>query len=61
MSQTAMIMSVISLIGCLILVTRNSQLRSLGTGKTMRLVAIWAAIIVGLVLVIQLSGFRIQP
>ncbi|AXB76677.1 hypothetical protein [Novosphingobium sp. P6W] len=61
MSQTAMIMSVISLIGCLILVTRNSQLRSLGTGKTMRLVAIWAVIIVGLVLVIQLSGFRIQP
>lgn len=56
-----MIMSVISLIGCLILVTRNSLLRSLGTGKTMRLVAIWAVIIVGLVLVIQLSGFRIQP
>ncbi|WP_159982204.1 MULTISPECIES: hypothetical protein [unclassified Novosphingobium] len=60
MSQTAMIMSAISLIGCLILVTRNSQLRSLGAGKTMRMVAIWAAIIIGLVLVIQLSGFRIQ-
>ena len=56
-----MFMSAISLIGCLILVTRNSQLHSLGAGKTMRLVAIWAAIIIGLVLIIQLSGFRIQP
>lgn len=56
-----MIVSMISIAGCLILAVRNPEIRGLGGGKALRLAAIWAAIIIGLVLVIQWSGFRIQP
>lgn len=61
MSQIGQIVSVIALVGCLVLAFRNSEMRSLGAGKALRLAAIWAAIIIGLVLVIQVSGFRIAP
>lgn len=60
MNQTGQIVSVIAIIGCLILAFRNSNVRSLGAGKALRLAAIWAAIIIGLVLVIQVSGFSIE-
>ncbi len=56
-----MIVSMISIIGCLILAVRNPEIRGLGGSKALRLASIWAAIIIGLVLVIQWSGFRIQP
>lgn len=61
MNQTATIVSMIAILGSLILVLRNSEIRSLGAGKALRMAAIWGAIIVGLVLVIQVSGFRIEP
>ncbi|MFC0203089.1 hypothetical protein [Novosphingobium soli] len=61
MNQTAMIVSMVAVVACLVLALRNSEVRELGRGKALRLAAIWAAIIVGLVVVIQLSGFRIEP
>lgn len=61
MNQTGMIVSVIAICACLLLALRNSEIRSMGSGKALRLAAIWAAIIIGLVLVIQVSGFRIEP
>lgn len=54
-----MIVSIISVIGCLILATRSSAVRNLGMGRSVRLALIWVAIIVGLVLVIQFAGLRI--
>lgn len=51
----------ISIIGCLVLAFRNPEIRGLGGGQALRLAAIWTAIIIGLVLVIQWSGFRIEP
>jgi hypothetical protein len=61
MNQTSQIVSVIAIIGCLVLAFRNSNIRSLGMGKALRMAAIWVAIIVGLLLLIQISGFRIGP
>jgi hypothetical protein len=61
MNGTAMIVSIISVIGALILVTSRSQFRNLGMKRMLRLALIWAAIIVGMVLLIQVSGFRIAP
>jgi hypothetical protein len=61
MIQIGQIVSVIALVGCLVLAFRNSEMRALGAGKALRMAAIWAAIIIGLVLVIQVSGFRIEP
>jgi hypothetical protein len=60
MSQTGMIVAVISVIGSLILVTSGSRFRSTPMGTKLQLALIWAAIIVGLVLVIQVSGFQIR-
>ncbi len=55
-----MIVSIISVIACLILVTRGAPFRNLGTSKTIQYAAIWGAIIIGLVLLIQVTGFRIE-
>ncbi|WP_285021998.1 hypothetical protein [Novosphingobium sp. fls2-241-R2A-195] len=59
MTLTAMIVSMISIVGCLVLASRNPQIRGLGGGQALRLAAIWAAVIISLVLVIQWSGLRI--
>ncbi len=59
MSMTATIVSMISVLACLVLVTRGAPFRGLGASRTARYALIWAVIIVGLVLVIQLSGLRI--
>jgi len=59
MNQTAMIVSLISIVGCLVLAFRSSNIRSLGGGQAMRLALIWAAIIIGMVLIVQLTGLRI--
>lgn len=56
----ATIVSIIAVIGALILATRGSRFRNLGLNRTVRLALIWAAIIVSLVLVIQLTGMRIE-
>lgn len=60
MNQTGMIVAVISVIGSLILVTSGSRFRSMPMGATLKLALIWAAIILGLVLIIQVSGFQIH-
>lgn len=59
MTLTAMIVSMISIVGCLVLALRNPQIRGLSGGQALRLAAIWAAVIISLVLVIQWSGLRI--
>lgn len=58
--MTAMIVSIIAVLGALILATNSSQFRNLGIGRMIRLALIWTAIIVGLVIVIQFTGFRIE-
>ncbi|WP_395333110.1 hypothetical protein WBP06_06785 [Novosphingobium sp. BL-8H] len=58
MSNTATIVGVISVIGALILVTSNSRFRQLGFAKGLKLALIWAAIIIGLVLLIQALGLH---
>lgn len=60
MNATATIVSIIAVIGALILATRGSRFRELGASRTIRLALIWAAIIVGLAIVIQLTGLRID-
>jgi len=60
MSTTATIVSLIAVIGALILATSNSRFRSLGAGRMLRLALIWTGIIVGLVLLIELTGLRIR-
>ncbi|WP_245892424.1 hypothetical protein [Novosphingobium guangzhouense] len=57
----AMLVSMIAIAGCLVLALRNPQIRALGDMQVLRLAAIWAVIIIGLVMVIQWSGFRIEP
>ncbi|MGF7152902.1 hypothetical protein [Novosphingobium gossypii] len=61
MNTTTTIVSIISIVGFLILVLRNPEIRGMSTGKAFRLTAIWAAIIVGMVILIQWSGWHIQP
>ncbi|MYL97939.1 hypothetical protein GR702_09165 [Novosphingobium sp. FGD1] len=53
MNQTGMIVSIVAIAGCLVLALRNSEIRSLQRGRALRLMAIWAAIIIGLVLLLQ--------
>ncbi len=55
-----MIVSIIAVIGALVLATSNARFRELGTRKLIRLALIWTAIIVGLVLLIDVTGFRIK-
>lgn len=59
MNRMAMIVSVISIIGWLALISRNSQVQRLGFPGFVKYAAIWGAIIIVVVLVIQYSGVRI--
>jgi len=59
MNQGAMIVSLISVLACLFLVTRNSELLSLTGAAKARLALIWLAIIIGVVLVIQYLGLAV--
>lgn len=58
--QTGTIVSIIAVIACLILATRSAPFRNLGMSGTVKYALIWVAIIVGLVMIIQVSGFRIE-
>lgn len=58
MSNTATIVGVISVIAALILVTSNSKFRELGFSKGLKLALVWAAIIIGLVMLIQVLGLH---
>lgn len=60
MSQAGLIVGIISVIGALVLVTRHSRFRSMPRATTIKLALIWAAIIIGVVLIIQVSGFQIR-
>ncbi len=60
MSQTGLIVGIISVIGALILVTSHSRFRAMPMGQTLKLALIWAVIIIGLVAIIQISGFQIR-
>lgn len=55
----ATIVTIIAVIGCLILATRSSALRNLGTAGTFGLALIWLVIILGLVATIQFVGLRV--
>lgn len=55
-----MIVSIIAVLGALVLATSNAQFRNLGMKRMIRLALIWTAIIVGLALVIQFTGLRIE-
>lgn len=58
--MTATIVSIIAVLGALILATHNARFRNLGISRMVRLALVWLAIILGLLLVIQLTGIRIQ-
>lgn len=59
MSHGATIVSIIAVCACLILASRSSVLRRLGTRRAIGLAVIWAAIIAGLALVIHVAGIRV--
>ena len=58
MNHGALIVSIIAVIGALVLATRAASLRRLGMARAAKLAAVWALIIVGLMVVIQLLGLR---
>ncbi|TCM22130.1 hypothetical protein EDF56_101812 [Novosphingobium sp. PhB165] len=58
MSNAATIVGVISVVCALILVTSNSRFRQLGFSKGLKLALIWAVIIIGLVMLIQMLGLH---
>ncbi|MBT0671386.1 hypothetical protein HT136_23735 [Novosphingobium profundi] len=60
MSFMATLTSILAILCCLFLVSGHSGFRQLGFAKSLRLGLIWAVIIVGLVLVIQVSGLQIR-
>jgi len=52
----ATLTSIVAIGCCLLLVSQHSGLRELGPARFIRLALIWAVLIVGLVLVIQVFG-----
>ncbi|WP_260922428.1 hypothetical protein [Novosphingobium sp. 9] len=53
MSSMGTIVAIITVLGSLFLVTRGSTFQSMKASQTVKLAAIWAAIILGLVLLIS--------
>ncbi|WP_235523046.1 hypothetical protein [Novosphingobium sp. Leaf2] len=49
-----MIVSIIAIVGWLILVLRNRNIRQMGTTKAIKLMAIWAAIIIATAVIVHL-------
>ncbi|GGB98337.1 hypothetical protein GCM10011494_16040 [Novosphingobium endophyticum] len=60
MNTAATIVSIIAVLGALILATSSAQFRNLGMSRMLRLALIWGAIIIGLVLVVQLTGLSLE-
>ncbi|KQM13056.1 hypothetical protein ASE49_13780 [Novosphingobium sp. Leaf2] len=54
MTQGTMIVSIIAIVGWLILVLRNRNIRQMGTTKAIKLMAIWAAIIIATAVIVHL-------
>jgi len=59
-SLTATIVSMIAVLGSLVLVTRNSAFREMGSARMIRMAFVWAAIILGLFLIFQFAGLQIE-
>lgn len=60
MNTTATIVSIIAVLGSLLLVSRHSGFREMGSAKMIRIALVWVAIILGLFLVFQFAGLRIE-
>lgn len=58
--MTATIVSILSVVACLVLVGRHSAFREMESASLVRMALIWVAIILGLFLVFQFAGWRIQ-
>ncbi len=58
MNQAGMIVSIVSILACLFLVTRNGRLGNLPGRKVLRLALVWGAILLGLVAILQLTGLH---
>lgn len=56
MNLMATLTSILAILACLFLVSQHSGFRQLGFARFIRLALIWAVIIVGLVLVIEVFG-----
>lgn len=59
MTSAATIVALITLIGSLVLVSRSSALAHVNRAGLVRLALIWGVIVVGLVLLIQVTGLRL--
>ncbi|HKR92396.1 hypothetical protein [Novosphingobium sp.] len=59
MNDTATIVAIVTVIGCLVLATRSSALRNAGARHVVRLALIWVAIIFALMALVRLVGVRI--
>lgn len=59
MTSAATIVALITLIGSLVLVSRSSALARVNRAGLVRLALIWGAIILGVVLLIQVTGLRL--
>lgn len=59
MSQMPTIVSIISILGCLFLVSRSSAFQDMRGSDMIRMALIWGVIIVGLLLVVQMAGLQL--
>ncbi|MBB3941089.1 hypothetical protein GGR39_002757 [Novosphingobium fluoreni] len=56
-----LIVSLISIFGALILVTRRQRWRQMPRGNVIRLALIWVALIVGVTAIVSVLGIRVAP
>lgn len=59
MSLMPTIVSIISILGCLFLVSRSSAFQGMCGSDMIRMALIWGVIIVGLLLVVQMAGLQL--
>ena len=59
MITTGSVVSIVAVLACLLLVSRNSGFRTMGSARVIRLALIWAAIILGLVIIIDIAGLEL--
>ncbi|WP_374412997.1 hypothetical protein [Novosphingobium colocasiae] len=59
MSQTAILVSIVSILGCLLLATRGLSGRNISFSRTATMALIWLAIIVGGTLFASWAGLHI--
>lgn len=59
MNQTAMLVSIVSILGCLLLATRGLAGRNISFSRTAKMALIWLAIIIGGTLFASWAGLHI--